>query len=175
MKSLLACVLLASSIGVGPGLASPASALSCVGPSRVLADAPRIYAGRIVASADGEVTLAVDEVWKGTPPPARVHLDVDLGEWWDDQLARDHARVVVAPADRAVNPCTVFVLTGPEAADVTSFRPASPAAPVPGRDDLDVTAPSVQVDHTWTWLVAGAGGGVLLVGSLWWVLRRRRA
>lgn len=174
MKSLLAGLVLASSVGVGMGVASPASALSCVGSARVLGDAHQIYAGTIVASSDDEVTLDVDEVWKGTPPPARVTFDVDLDQWWDDQLAERRSRVVVAPVEGSLNPCTVFPLDGPEGTDVSSFRPASPAAPVTGRQEIDRGAGVAEVDHTWTWIAAGVGGGAL-VGCLWWVLRRRRA
>lgn len=179
MKVLFASVVLASPLVVGVVAATPASALSCVGPQSVLERAETIYAGRILASSDDEVTVEVDEVWKGAVPPARVTFDVDLPQWWElDRTGAEAARVVVAPADGALNPCTVFPLSGEMADDVRAFRPASPTPPAAGAEQqvLDRDARFGGVDHTWTWVAAGAGAAVVLVaGGGVWLARRRRA
>ncbi len=180
MKVLLASVVLGSPLVVGVAAAAPASALSCVGPQAVLERAETIYAGRIVASSDEEVTVEVDEVWRGATPSARVTFDIDLGEWWEpDRTGAEAGRVVVAPVEGALNPCTVFPLTGPEAADVRAFRPATPASPAspPARTErqrIDGGARSGGVDHTWSWLASGAGAVVLAAGGAMLVRRRRR-
>lgn len=176
MKSLLVGLLLAPSCVVAVGVASPAAALSCVGPEIVLRDAAAIYTGRIVESSDDEVTVAIDEVWRGTPPPARVTYDVDLPQWWElDRVEERGGRMVFAPTDGAVNPCTVFALSGETADAVRAFRPASPAAPAAARQEIDRGFGVAEVDHTWAWIAGGVGGGALLGACAWWVLRRRRA
>lgn len=178
MKVLLAGVVLASPMVVGVVSATPASALSCVGPQAVLERAETIYAGRFLDSSDDEVTVEVDEVWKGAVPPARVTFDVDLPEWWEpDRTGADAGRVVVAPVDGALNPCTVFPLEGTDASAVRAFRPASPASPaaLPERQVIDGGARSGGVDHTWTWVVSGTAAAVVLVAGGARLARRRRA
>jgi hypothetical protein len=178
MKSLLAGLVLASSVVVGVGLTSPASALSCVMPSAVLDDAPVIFTGRIVERSHGQVVIDVDEVWKGDVD-ARVTYDVDLLQWWDESLKKVPGPPrAFAPLHGKVGPCTAFALRGPEADQVLTFRPASPAAPggaEPVRQPSARGFDLAEGDQAWAWMVSGAAGGVLLVGALWWVLRRRRA
>ncbi|HSX67432.1 hypothetical protein [Nocardioides sp.] len=176
MKSLLATVVLAPTIVVGAGaLGSTAAALSCVGPQVVLSEARVIYAGRIVASSDEEVTLEVDEVWRGTPPAERVTFDVDLPGWWEGSRSDREARLVIAPADGALNPCTVFALSGEMADDVRSFRPASPAGPSAVESSLAGDDPPAQ-SAVPGWALAAGGAGLLLLagGLVGGVLRRRR-
>lgn len=176
MKSLLATVVLAPTIVVGAGaLGSPAAALSCVGPQTVLTDAEAIYAGRIVASSDEEVTLEVDEVWRGTPPPERATFDVDLPQWWELSRSDSEGVLVVAPADGALNPCTVFPLSGEMADDVRAFRPASPAGPSAVEGSLAGDNPPAQ-SAVPGWALAAGGAGLLLLagGLVAGVLRRRR-
>ena len=181
MKVLLVSVVLTCPMAVGVAAAAPASALSCVGPQAVLERAGTIYAGRIVESSDDEVTVEVDEVWKGAVPPARVTFDVDLPQWWEPDRNRAEAgRVVVAPVDGALNPCTVFPLQGADASTLRAFRPASPASPASPvapseRQVIDGGARPGGVDHTWTWLASGAGAAVVLVAAGAMLIRRRRA
>lgn len=178
MKVLLASVVLASPMVVGVVTATPASALSCVGPQAVLERAGTIYTGRILESSDDEVVVEVDEVWKGAVPPARATFDVDLPEWWEmEGTGGEAGRVVVAPVDGALNPCTVFPLEGADGSTLRAFRPASPASPVAPRkrQPIDAGARPGGVDHTWTWVASGAGAGVVLVVAGTMLIRRRRA
>ena len=171
MKSLLAALVLGSLPLVGVGLAPPAAALSCVGPQGVLERAATIYAGRIVTVSDDEVTVEVDEVWKGAPPPREVTFDVDLPQWWEaDRTAEQKGRVVVVPVEGALNPCTVFPLEGRDVAALRPFRPAHPEQPLAVRVDrqpMDDDASAGHLTSLWTWIAAGsvatlAGAGALL-------------
>lgn len=174
MKSLLAGLVLASSVVVAVGAASPATALSCVGPQMVLDRAETIYAGRIVDSSDDEVTFEIDEVWRGTPPPARVTYDIDLPQWWEtDEGKESGKRVVFAPAEGAVNPCTVFPRGGEMADEIEAFRPASPALPTESTV-IDRELPAQSAVPGWM-LAAGGAGLVVLAGGLLWAVRRRRS
>lgn len=172
MKSLLAGLVLASSVVVAVGAASPATALSCVGPQMVLDRAETIYAGQIVDFSDDEVTFEIDEVWRGTPPPARVTYDIDLPQWWEtDEGKESGKRVVFAPAEGAVNPCTVFPRGGEMADEIEAFRPASPALPTESTV-IDKDLPAQSAVPGWMY-VGGAALAVSLVGVAFVALRRR--
>lgn len=183
MRCVLGWLVLAAG-GVVGGVfvpAGPASALSCVGPEAVLRDAPSIIVGRITEWDEERVSIAVDEVWKGSPPPARVEYGVELAEWWEmDGLVRPRVRTVFAPRDGALNPCTVFSLEGFQAEQVQAFRPESPAAPEPVDGGVGERPTGADGDEVMgvaagpRTLLVGAGLLVGMVLCAAWVLRRRR-
>lgn len=159
---------------------APATALSCVGPERVLADATEVFAGRIVDAADGSVLIAVDEVWLGGSVEQLVWFPVDLEErtaWAgaDGTVPDGYAspeRWVFAPLGGSVGPCTAW-----PAEQVAAARPATVASPVAGTDQSDEDAPArreaaaPEVPGT---VLAAAGGFAAVAAAAVLLLRRRR-
>lgn len=184
-RTLLASAALAAGLAVPVAVASPAGALSCVGPDMVLEDAAVIYTGRVVDARDGRVLVAVDEVWRGGPVEEEVWLKVQLQRWM--QWAGPDGRIpdgfaakrawVFAPDGAAIGPCTTWAMDSYLREYVDEHRPAEPEAPVATDSGAEGGESEVrqQAGPTSWALVGGLAGvlGAIGVGAL--LLGRRRA
>ena len=191
-RALLLC--LPATVLTLPALtATPASALSCVGPERLLPDSEHVFTGQVVAADDDQVQVAVREVWAGGPVVERVWLPVDeeLAEWmpWtvadgtvDDRSAR-RTWLFLTAADFEINACRVYDLADDYA---SALRPEDPSPPVHGFaevvDGQPVVLPDAAArvggatDRPGVALLAGGTAAALsgLALGAWWLARRRR-
>ncbi|WP_205474533.1 hypothetical protein [Nocardioides sp. SYSU D00038] len=168
LRRLLALPLLIAATPVALATTTaPASALSCVGPKMVLADATFAYAGEIVERDGDDIRVAVDEVWKGTRVPDELWLRLELVEWFGATELSPGTRRVFAPSsgphgEPTVNPCSTWLA---DQSDVVSRRPttvtepvatSAPPAAIPEPLPVDEGLPAVP-------LAAGTGGAVGLM------------
>lgn len=184
-RTLLAATALVAGLVVPVAAASPAGALSCVGPDMVLEGAAVIYTGKVVDARDGRVLVEVDEVWRGGPVEEEVWLEVQLQGWmqWTgpDRRIPDGFSTkrtwVFAPDGATIGPCTTWAMDSYLSEYVDEHRPAEPEAPVAtdsGAEDGESEVRQQAGPTSWA-LVGGLAGviGAIGVGAL--LLGRRRA
>lgn len=185
---MLATAALAA-VAVAPvTVASPAAALSCVEVSKVIADAEQVYAGRIIDGRDSRILVDVTEVWKGGPVEDEVWLDVDEEGWtsWvgdGRKIADGYASPetwVFAPLDAGVvGACSAWSLDHGMREHLLPHRPGQPQDPVDrdAHQDAGEATPATEQTQSSAWpLVAGVGGGVvLMIIAVSGVVRPRRS
>lgn len=185
-RTFLASAALAAGLVVPVAAASPAGALSCVGPDRVLEDAEVVYTGTVVDARDSRVLVEVEEVWRGGPVEEHVWLRVELEGWtqWagpsgriPDGFSTTSTWLFAPDEEQAVGPCTSWAMDGFLRPYVEQHRPAEPQAPVPGAAESESAADDVHEQESpagWP-LMAGATGLLAALGLAALLLARRRA
>ncbi|WP_182524412.1 hypothetical protein [Nocardioides dongkuii] len=182
----LATAALTAAVAAPVALAPPASALSCVDVSAVVADSKQVYAGRIIDARDSHVLVEVDEIWKGGPVEEQVWLEVHAEEWtsWaedGDAIADGYSSpetwVFASDGNGVTGACSAWPLGQSQGrrTDARPHRPDHPRAPVAEdalQDQGEATPPA---EASVLPRVGGGVGaaGVLLAAAL--VVRRRRS
>lgn len=161
-------------------VASPAAALSCVGPSEWMPAADHVFVGRVADVRGETVRFAVTEVWQGTDLAPHVWLrrNTEMDMWYPfavdgdvpDGLSSAAEYVVGVDDDLYLDVCDAWARDSGMDHGVRGER--SPRAPVPG------TEAGVEPDDPAVPVAAGAAGavgalGLATVAGLLW--RRRRS
>ena len=166
--------------------ASPAEALSCVGPSTVIADALQVYSGTIVDARDNHILVDVAEVWKGGPVEEEVWLAVEMVEWtsWVDGMNSEisdgytsgETWVFAPDGQGTVGPCSAWAMGDGMRKYLTPFRPEQPKAPVAEGvlSDAGEAVPDDTKQSSLGLIVGGGAFGVALLVVLLVALARRR-
>lgn len=189
LPRLLATAALAASAVVPMMVAAPASALSCVEVSKVIADAQQVYAGRIIDARDGHVLVDVKEVWKGGPVEEEIWLGVE-GAYWTPWTRDGHEAPdgyssprtwVFAPLHPSVvGPCEAWSLDRGMRKHLLPHRPEQPQVPVatdapPQEASEAAPAPKPTESSVWPLVGGGISGAVVVMTVVALVLRRRRS
>lgn len=176
VSGLLLAATAATVVGTVLGTASSASALSCVGRERVVAEARLLLTGTVVDTADGELEVAVEEVRRGELPAGAagtLRLTVEAAEYgpWPlegGRLAdgwRSPRTWLFAPYEEdgewRANPCTAWPAGGEGRRAGAGWERTGTSGEA-GPFDAPV-------------LLAGSAAAVAVVGgAAVWLVRRRR-
>lgn len=187
IRCVVSAIVVAASAAVPVVVASPADALSCVGPSTVIADAPQVYAGRIVDARDNHVLVDVTEVWKGAPVEERVWLGVTMVEWtsWTTAMAPEipdgysspDTWVFAPEGAGTVGPCNAWSMEDRGSRKyLLPHRPDEPQAPVADGtlQDAGEATPATGPARASLWPLVGGGAGLAVAVSLAALLLVRR-